>query len=45
MDYAFELAQEALDNHEVPVGCVFLYNGSVISSGRNEVIFSKINFR
>ncbi|NXD82835.1 ADAT2 deaminase, partial [Halcyon senegalensis] len=30
-------AQEALDNGEVPVGCLLVYNGEVIGKGRNEV--------
>ncbi|CAH8528185.1 unnamed protein product [Schistosoma turkestanicum] len=37
MDIAFELANEALECNEVPVGCVFVYHGEVIASGRNEV--------
>ncbi|VDM71553.1 unnamed protein product, partial [Strongylus vulgaris] len=37
MERAFELAQEALDNNEVPVGCVFMYQGKEIGSGRNEI--------
>lgn len=35
MDKAFELAKEALDNREVPVGCVFCIDATVVSSGRN----------
>ncbi|NXG71952.1 ADAT2 deaminase, partial [Baryphthengus martii] len=30
-------AKEALENGEVPVGCLLVYNGEVIGSGRNEV--------
>ncbi|NXU49549.1 ADAT2 deaminase, partial [Turnix velox] len=30
-------AKEALENGEVPVGCLLLYNGEVIGRGRNEV--------
>lgn len=37
MNRAFELAEEALDAGEVPVGCVFVYDGQVIACGRNEV--------
>nr|CDS34108.1 tRNA specific adenosine deaminase 2 [Hymenolepis microstoma] len=37
MEKAFELAEEALNAAEVPVGCVFIYNNEVIASGRNEV--------
>ncbi|VDM15897.1 unnamed protein product [Hydatigera taeniaeformis] len=36
MDRAFELAEEALINGEVPVGCVFVYDGQIIAYGRNE---------
>ncbi|PAV63554.1 hypothetical protein WR25_20831 [Diploscapter pachys] len=36
MEEAFKLAEEALENNEVPVGCVFVHNGKIISSGRNE---------
>ncbi|VDK22175.1 unnamed protein product [Taenia asiatica] len=39
MDRAFELAEEALNAGEVPVGCVFVYDGKVIACGRNEVSF------
>ncbi|NXL42339.1 ADAT2 deaminase, partial [Podilymbus podiceps] len=30
-------AKEALENGEVPVGCLLVYNGEVIGRGRNEV--------
>ncbi|NWT45050.1 ADAT2 deaminase, partial [Rissa tridactyla] len=30
-------AKEALENGEVPVGCLVVYNGEVIGRGRNEV--------
>ncbi|NXS55896.1 ADAT2 deaminase, partial [Brachypteracias leptosomus] len=30
-------AKEALENGEVPVGCLLLYNGEIIGRGRNEV--------
>lgn len=32
---AFELAEEALKNGEVPVGCVFVYENQIIGTGRN----------
>lgn len=32
---AFQLAQEALDDGEVPVGCVLVYNNKIIGQGRN----------
>ncbi|VDM53000.1 unnamed protein product [Angiostrongylus costaricensis] len=41
MKRAFQLAQEALDNDEVPVGCVFTYNGVEVGYGRNEVNCTK----
>ncbi|CAB3409990.1 unnamed protein product [Caenorhabditis bovis] len=34
---AFELAEEALQNDEVPVGCVFVVDGKEIGRGRNTV--------
>lgn len=37
MDKAFDFAREALINNEVPVGCIFVYNNDIISSGRNTV--------
>jgi tRNA-specific adenosine deaminase 2 len=37
MDEALDLAAEALEAGEVPVGCVFVYNGEVIAKGRNTV--------
>lgn len=37
MDEALDLATEALEAGEVPVGCVFVYNGEVIARGRNTV--------
>ncbi|NXY90449.1 ADAT2 deaminase, partial [Alcedo cyanopectus] len=30
-------AKEALENGEVPVGCLLVYNGEIIGKGRNEV--------
>ena len=29
--------REALENGEVPVGCIFVHNDTIIASGRNEV--------
>ncbi|KAK7907297.1 hypothetical protein WMY93_015909 [Mugilogobius chulae] len=37
MDKAFEMAKDALENGEVPVGCLLVYNNEVIGKGRNEV--------
>ncbi|CAI2351459.1 unnamed protein product [Caenorhabditis sp. 36 PRJEB53466] len=37
LETAFELAQEALDGDEVPVGCVFVVDGKEIGRGRNRV--------
>ncbi|EYC44260.1 hypothetical protein Y032_0466g1957 [Ancylostoma ceylanicum] len=37
MERAFELAEEALASNEVPVGCVFTYEGREVACGRNEV--------
>ena len=34
-EQAFKLAEEALEVGEVPVGCVFVYEGEVIGTGRN----------
>lgn len=30
-------AREALENGEVPVGCLMVYNNEIIGKGRNEV--------
>ena len=37
MEEAFRLAKEALDAHEVPIGCVIvdLQSGTILASGRN----------
>ena len=35
MDRALELAQEAAAEGEVPVGCVIVRNGQIVSEGRN----------
>ncbi|XP_077366945.1 tRNA-specific adenosine deaminase 2 [Festucalex cinctus] len=37
MDCAFNMAKDALDNGEVPVGCLLVYKDEVIGKGRNEV--------
>uniref|UniRef100_A0A7E4VD50 CMP/dCMP-type deaminase domain-containing protein n=1 Tax=Panagrellus redivivus TaxID=6233 RepID=A0A7E4VD50_PANRE len=37
MSAAFVQAEEALDHSEVPVGCVFVHDGDIIGSGRNNV--------
>ncbi|KAK6023824.1 cytidine and deoxycytidylate deaminase zinc-binding region [Ostertagia ostertagi] len=41
MERAFQLAEEALENNEVPVGCVFVYRGKEVGRGRNEVNSTK----
>ena len=35
VEQAFKLGEEALEAGEVPVGCVFVYDGQVIGAGRN----------
>ncbi|KAJ7419166.1 hypothetical protein WISP_55472 [Willisornis vidua] len=37
MDQALDVAKEALEKGEVPVGCLLVYDGEVIGRGRNEV--------
>ncbi|KAG8582989.1 hypothetical protein GDO81_008246 [Engystomops pustulosus] len=37
MDMAFQMAQDALDNGEVPVGCLMVHDKQIIGQGRNEV--------
>ncbi|XP_029352716.1 tRNA-specific adenosine deaminase 2 [Echeneis naucrates] len=37
MAKAFDMAREALENGEVPVGCLMVYNDEVVGKGRNEV--------
>lgn len=32
-----QMAKEALENTEVPVGCLMVYNNEVVGKGRNEV--------
>ena len=34
-------ARDALENGEVPVGCLLLFHGQVVGKGRNEVNESK----
>ncbi|XP_056150091.1 tRNA-specific adenosine deaminase 2 isoform X2 [Lampris incognitus] len=41
MASAFEMAGDALENGEVPVGCLMVYSGEVVGRGRNEVNESK----
>lgn len=37
MAVAFEMASEALENGEVPVGCLMVYKNEILGKGRNEV--------
>ena len=37
MQKAFQLAKDALNIGEVPVGCIFVYEDEIIATGRNEV--------
>lgn len=37
LDLAFKYAYKALAAQEVPVGCIFVYEGEVIALGRNDV--------
>ncbi|KAB5517260.1 hypothetical protein PHYPO_G00187630 [Pangasianodon hypophthalmus] len=37
MASAFNMAKEALESGEVPVGCLLVYNNMVLGKGRNEV--------
>ena len=37
MEKTFELAAEALENQEVPVGCIIVWQRQVLATGRNEV--------
>ncbi|KAG7508346.1 tRNA-specific adenosine deaminase 2 [Solea senegalensis] len=41
MSNAFDTAKDALENGEVPVGCLMVYDDHVIARGRNEVNESK----
>ncbi|XP_029966186.1 tRNA-specific adenosine deaminase 2 isoform X1 [Salarias fasciatus] len=37
MDSAFQMARDALENGEVPVGCLLVYKNEIVGKGRNEV--------
>ncbi|XP_072265116.1 tRNA-specific adenosine deaminase 2 [Pyxicephalus adspersus] len=37
MEKAFQMAQDALDNGEVPVGCLMVHDNQLVGQGRNEV--------
>nr|KAF6461308.1 hypothetical protein HJG59_000338 [Molossus molossus] len=37
MEEAMQMAKEALESIEVPVGCLMVYNNEVVGKGRNEV--------
>ncbi|KAM9840147.1 tRNA-specific adenosine deaminase 2 [Aulostomus maculatus] len=37
MTYAFDMAKDALENGEVPVGCLMVYKDEMVGRGRNEV--------
>ncbi|XP_073075790.1 tRNA-specific adenosine deaminase 2 isoform X1 [Manis javanica] len=37
MEEAMQMAKQALENIEVPVGCLMVYNNEVVGKGRNEV--------
>ncbi|KAM4528962.1 tRNA-specific adenosine deaminase 2 isoform 3-T4 [Fundulus diaphanus] len=37
MSRAFEMAKDALENGEVPVGCLMVHRDQVVGKGRNEV--------
>ncbi|XP_058026478.1 tRNA-specific adenosine deaminase 2 [Ahaetulla prasina] len=37
MDRAVDMAKDALENGEVPVGCLMVYNSEIVGKGRNEV--------
>lgn len=37
MEHALNLAKDALAAGEVPVGCIFVYNNSIIAVGKNSV--------
>ncbi|XP_065362266.1 tRNA-specific adenosine deaminase 2 [Calliphora vicina] len=41
MEEAFAEARQALASGEVPVGCVFIYNGAIIARGGNQVNATK----
>ncbi|XP_069866207.1 tRNA-specific adenosine deaminase 2 isoform X2 [Dipodomys merriami] len=37
MEEAMRMAKDALENTEVPVGCLMVYNNEIVGKGRNEV--------
>ncbi|XP_042521718.1 tRNA-specific adenosine deaminase 2-like [Dipodomys spectabilis] len=37
MEEAMHMANDALENTEVPVGCLMFYNNEIVGKGRNEV--------
>ncbi|XP_006745254.1 tRNA-specific adenosine deaminase 2 [Leptonychotes weddellii] len=37
MEEAMQMAKQALESTEVPVGCLMVYNNEVVGKGRNEV--------
>ncbi|XP_006834674.1 PREDICTED: tRNA-specific adenosine deaminase 2 [Chrysochloris asiatica] len=37
MEAAMHMAKDALENLEVPVGCLMVYNNEIVGKGRNEV--------
>ncbi|XP_007523852.1 tRNA-specific adenosine deaminase 2 isoform X7 [Erinaceus europaeus] len=37
MEAAMQMARDALESSEVPVGCLMVYNDEVVGKGRNEV--------
>ncbi|XP_049758511.1 tRNA-specific adenosine deaminase 2 [Elephas maximus indicus] len=37
MEAAMHMAKDALENLEVPVGCLMIYNNEIVGKGRNEV--------
>ncbi|KAG9282583.1 tRNA-specific adenosine deaminase 2 [Astyanax mexicanus] len=37
MDRAFHMAKDALENGEVPVGCLMVFKAEIVGKGRNEV--------
>lgn len=41
MKKALEMAEEAYQNNEVPVGCVFVHNNQIVGRGRNETNVTK----
>ncbi|CAM4547874.1 unnamed protein product [Caretta caretta] len=44
MDRALRMAKEALENGEVPVGCLMVYNNEILGKGRNEVNETKNSY-